>query len=349
MSTSAPDAQLPPAARGEARQRVRLAEDSGRWNAAAGGWSRFPLHICNLHGAWPRKKAWNLWRIRTRAHLFSIGLADLDHSGLVFASLYDGSTGEFYAVRRWLPLSRGVDLGMRAADAVRLSRRDLGLSFQIEKGILRVRADLPWRGGGRLRADLDLSAPEDLESLSTAAAWNPRRYACRTQFPLWSARGEILAGRERLEPGRNASEAALAWGEFGRGRLPRRQRILQAQAMGRSGDRPLALHFASGWPGADQEHAAWLDGKLHPFPEAVAMQFDPDNYRLPWLLRTDKSDAVDLIFTPEYERAARVGGLFVRGEARQIFGRFRGRIRIGARKLDIDDLFGWTGDRKSVV
>ncbi|MBE2198896.1 MAG: hypothetical protein IAE79_09825 [Anaerolinea sp.] len=35
---------------------VDLCLPNGRLNPAAVGWSRAPLHRCNLHGRWPGKK-----------------------------------------------------------------------------------------------------------------------------------------------------------------------------------------------------------------------------------------------------------------------------------------------------
>ncbi|HEY3367062.1 MAG TPA: DUF2804 family protein [Symbiobacteriaceae bacterium] len=61
---------------------VLLCDDRGRLNPAAAGWSRRPLHTCNLKGRWPRKKRWNYWCITTDRHLFSATLSDIDYMGL---------------------------------------------------------------------------------------------------------------------------------------------------------------------------------------------------------------------------------------------------------------------------
>ena len=37
---------------------VNLCDPEGNLNPEAVGWSRHPLHHCNLRGHWPRKKRW---------------------------------------------------------------------------------------------------------------------------------------------------------------------------------------------------------------------------------------------------------------------------------------------------
>jgi len=49
---------------------VDLCDSAGRLNRAAVGWSRQPLHNCNVSGHWPRKKRWNYWCITSPDCLF---------------------------------------------------------------------------------------------------------------------------------------------------------------------------------------------------------------------------------------------------------------------------------------
>ena len=63
---------------------VMLCSPDGSLNRESVGWSRQPLHTCNLSGRWPRKKKWNYWAITTEGYVFSIALANVDYIGLAF-------------------------------------------------------------------------------------------------------------------------------------------------------------------------------------------------------------------------------------------------------------------------
>src|SRR4029079_10863912 len=62
---------------------IDLCTRDGRLNRAAVGWSRRPLHRCNLRGHAGRKKRWDYWCITTDSHLLAVTYADIDYLGLV--------------------------------------------------------------------------------------------------------------------------------------------------------------------------------------------------------------------------------------------------------------------------
>src|SRR5664279_6051152 len=64
----------------------------GRLNREAIGWSRRPLHQCNLAGHWPRKKRWDYWCVTTDTHLLSLTFANVDYLGILNVGLLDYAT-----------------------------------------------------------------------------------------------------------------------------------------------------------------------------------------------------------------------------------------------------------------
>ena len=66
----------------ELTQPVQLCDSRGNLNPDAIGWSRHPLHDCNLRGHWLRKKRWNYWAITSPTHFFSVTLSNIDYMGL---------------------------------------------------------------------------------------------------------------------------------------------------------------------------------------------------------------------------------------------------------------------------
>lgn len=90
---------------------VMLCTPEGRLNRGGVGWSRHPLHLCNLSGSWGRKKKWNYWCVTSSTHLFSATLSTLDYAGLAFVYVLDFKTGRFHEQSVLVPLARGCKIG----------------------------------------------------------------------------------------------------------------------------------------------------------------------------------------------------------------------------------------------
>ena len=76
----------------EITEHVRECTDDARLRPEAIGWSRHPLHECNLKGRWGRKKRWDYWCVTTDHHLLSLTYADCDYLGLVSVLFLDYAT-----------------------------------------------------------------------------------------------------------------------------------------------------------------------------------------------------------------------------------------------------------------
>src|SRR6478736_6334238 len=70
--------------------------DGRRFNPAARGWSRRPLHRANLRGSWGRNKRWDYWAILAGDLVVSTVYADVDRLGLGdvwWADMVSGASG----------------------------------------------------------------------------------------------------------------------------------------------------------------------------------------------------------------------------------------------------------------
>src|SRR3954449_9020793 len=76
----------------ELREQVLLCRPDGTLNRDAVGWSRHPLHTCNLPASLPRKKKWNYWAVTSDDLLFSATIADVDLLQLGGAYIFDRRT-----------------------------------------------------------------------------------------------------------------------------------------------------------------------------------------------------------------------------------------------------------------
>src|SRR6266511_4769468 len=68
---------------------VLLCGADGHLNRRAVGWSRHPLHTCNLPHTHARKKKWNYWAVTSNDLLFSATIADVDIFQLGGADVFD--------------------------------------------------------------------------------------------------------------------------------------------------------------------------------------------------------------------------------------------------------------------
>ena len=80
----------------ELTKAVDLCSPEGKLNQEAIGWSRRPLHNCNLSGNPLRKKQWNYWAVATDRCFFSATISNLDYLGLAFVYFIDFETNFYH-------------------------------------------------------------------------------------------------------------------------------------------------------------------------------------------------------------------------------------------------------------
>ena len=121
---------------------VDLCGPDGKLNRDAVGWSRHPLHRCNLPASLARKKKWNYWAVTSDDMLFSATIADVDRLQVGGAYFFDRRTKlhiETGLVRPpgTIAMPEGVagDITIESGD-VRVALTDEGAGTRI-----RVRAD----------------------------------------------------------------------------------------------------------------------------------------------------------------------------------------------------------------
>src|SRR5262245_24837305 len=92
---------------------VDLCLDDGSLNPAAVGWTRTPLHRCNLlrdARAWGRAKRWDYWCITDEPLIVSFTVAHVDYLALVSVWFRDLETGRYAERNVASPLGISVDL-----------------------------------------------------------------------------------------------------------------------------------------------------------------------------------------------------------------------------------------------
>lgn len=322
---------------------IDLCQPDGRLHPAAVGWSRKPLHRCNLHGRWPRKKRWNYWAVTTETHLFSATVSHLDYAGLVFIYFADFAAGLLTEMTQLIPLGRGCNLPDTVDGDVDFARSGLRVAMQQTNGGWRLVVEVADFEGRPLAAQFTIAAPPDHETLNVVVPWNERTFQFTSKQNTLPAEGVVRIGGNET---RFTGPQSFACLDFGRGIWPRDCRWNWGSASGRQNGRAIGLNLGGQWTNGtgSTENGVCVDGRLSKLSEELIWQYDKTAFMRPWRISAP-SGAIDLTFTPFLERVAASNVWLVRSEVHQMFGRYNGAITTAeGETIPIHNLVGWAED-----
>lgn len=322
---------------------------AGRLNRSAVGWSRRPLHRCNLRGSWGRKKRWEYWCVTTDTHLLSLTYADCDYLGVASVLFLE------YATRRCIEKSVLVPfaLGFRQPQTVggsdiELSSLGLRLAMLERDGGTRLRARFEKRRGHRLDADIWIERPPDHETLNVLVPWSDDRFQFTSKQNTLPASGTVTVdGRDHRFDADNNAFGCL---DFGRGIWPYRTIWNWGSASGTQGSHVVGLQLGGQWTDGTgvTENGLCIDGRLTKISEPVAFRYDRRDFTRPWRVETEGSRKVALDFVPFFEKPGRIDLAVIGAELHLCFGHFTGTV-IDARgeSIAIRNLMGWCEEMRA--
>lgn len=322
---------------------VDLCLPDGRLNPAAVGWSRQPLHRCNLHGRFPRKKRWNYWAITTETHLFSVTITNLDYAGLVFVYFADFAACRLAEVTKIIPLGRGCHLPERVAADVRYTGSGMEAAMEQTSRGVRLSVSVDDFEGRPLTAHFDVTIPPQHETLNVVVPWNERTFQFTSKQNTLPAEGSVTIGGQET---RFTGPQSFACLDFGRGIWPRDCRWNWGSASGRQNGRTLGLNLGGQWTEGtgSTENGVCVNGRLSKLSEELTWQYDRADFMRPWRI-VGAASGLDLTFTPFMERVAASDLWLIRSEVHQMFGRYNGYITTAqGETLAVHDLVGWVED-----
>lgn len=329
----------------ELMEPVDLCRPGGMLNPEAVGWSRLPLHNCNLSGSPLRKKRWNYWCITTDSFLFSVTLSHIDYLGLAFMYFLDFATNSFHELTVTRLFGRGCSLGPLVSDDAIFNDRKLNLAFKTSGSDTGIRVDCPNFGGQELTADLLVTALPGHQTLNVVIPWSERRFQFTSKQNTLRVEGIVSIGGKQY-----SAADGFACLDFGRGKWPFAGFWNWAAASGVSGEHLIGLNFGAGWTdgtGMD-ENGICIDGVLSKISEDLIFDYQAGDFMQPWQIRTALSDRVEVRFEPFFERVAKTEAVVLSSEVHQMIGRFSGRVKDDAGKTyDFSDLVGWAEEHRA--
>ncbi len=302
------------------------------------GWARAPLLDCNLEASrfYPapfrflqrfRVKRWDYYGVTTPDRFFSVTLADLGYAGQAFVYTVEFATGKYHEETLTIPLGRSIVLP-RNSDAgdSGYDNGKVGLAFRVTATGRHLSVKWPNFGGVALAAEIDLLQAPGHESTVVVIPIRGNRFYYNRKTNCLPATGRLEIGGVRTEIRPDTCLGNLDWG---RGVWEYRSFWVWASASGFSGDgRTLGLNlgFGFGDTSAATENTVIVNGRVHKLGE-VKFTYDPREFKRPWRMASTDG-RLDLEFVPFLERVAKTNLVVITSEVHQMFGRYRGTVRL---------------------
>jgi len=327
---------------------VDLCDGRGGLNPGAVGWSRRPLHRCNLRGHTLRKKKWHYWMVTGPEHLFSVTVASVDYLSLVVVYTLEYETGRLFRDEQVRVLSDGgVSYSEGVYGEILLNSRRYGIRIRHAPDGVRMEVDGRSRfGGTRIEAKLEFAVPPGHETLNVAVPWSRKRFQFTSKQNTLPARGTVRVGGSEYRYDSGDSFACL---DFGRGVWPWRTAWNWASCSTVQQGRTVGLNFGARWTDGTgtTENGIVVDGRLEKLSEQVEFRYDPKRYHDPWRLRTEETRRVDLTFRPFYDLQSSLNLGLLKTGVHQMFGRYSGRIEHNGTEVEIRDAVGWAEEHRA--
>ena len=330
----------------EIKESVYLCRPNGALNPEAIGWARRPFPICNLKGSPFRKKRWNYWCIADENFLFSVTIADLDYAESVFAYALDFRHQRFTEQTAILPFPGKTKLPPGFGGKVEMDIKGLRARFEDMPAGRLLSCRSEDFGGTVLTAEVKVEIPADEESLNVVVPWSRRRFQFTSKQLCLPATGKVQWGSELYEFKKGRAFATL---DLGRGIWPFQTSWNWAAFSGNAGRDRVGVNMGARWTDGTgmNENGILLNGKLFKIFDDIVFQYDEQDLKGPWSMRTKSSSALELDFQPFHERVAETNLLLLRTKVNQLFGLYSGRVRVGRKELKINQLFGWAEDHRA--
>lgn len=317
---------------------VALCDAAGRLNHEALGWSRTPLHTCNLSGHFPQKKKWNFWLVLCEDFAFALTIAHVDYLGLGSAYLLDFKRKLLYEDAVIVPRGAGIKMPERVEEDVTLKQKAMTLSFTHTPETVRLRAQSPSFRGKPLAADITLRKPPGHETLNVVIPWNDDQFHFTSKQNTLPASGQVKIGDAVYQFNEKNANGVL---DFGRGMWPKNFVWNWAVFNHRQGKDIIGINLGGKWTDGTgaTENGICLNNRMYKISEKVTFDYDTSNFMKPWKIRTAATNALDLTLTPQYQKASSGKS---DAQNNQVFGLFSGVLRAGGRTINVRDAFGWS-------
>lgn len=324
---------------------VHLCGPDGRLNRNAVGWSRHPLHRCNLPPELPRKKKWNYWAVTSDDFLFSATIADVELLQLGGAYVFDRRT-KLHIEKAVFQAPNTIDMPETTSGDIVVEQPGMRVALTDEGSGTRIQVDAEDFGGESLTADIVVRRPEGIETLNVVIPWSDVQFQYTSKQNTLPASGFVQLGDQRHEFG----EPSFGCLDYGRGVWPEHTVWNWGGASGVQDGRTVGLNLGGQWTDGTgmTENGICVDGRLTKISEDLVFEYDEAARMEPWKVQTAVTDRIGLLFEPEFERVSENAQGPFTVSTHQMFGCYSGRITPDdGQAIELRGLFGWIEDHEA--
>lgn len=331
----------------EVRAPVLLCRPEGALNREAVGWSRHPLHTCNLPPSLARKKKWNYWAVTSDEVLLSATVADVERLQLGGAYIFVRRTQQ-HIEQTAVVAPNTIAIPETVAGDLVIDTPRMRVALTDEGTGTRIRVSAADFGGDALEADIAVVRPAGHETLNVTIPWDDATFQYTSKQNTLPATGYLQLGDQRFEFRAPSSYGCL---DYGRGVWPEHTVWNWGAASGVQSGRLVGLNLGGQWTDGTgmTENGICVDGRLTKISEDLVFEYARGDMMQPWSIRTAVTDRIDLRFEPEYERVSFSGkrdGYFT--DAHQVFGCYAGRVTPdGGAPIELREMFGWIEEHEA--
>ena len=321
---------------------VLLCNPDGTLNRDSIGWSRHPLHTCNLTWTTPRPKRWNYWCVTGDKFLTSIALSDRGMVGVGSASFLEYDTLRFIGQKGERANGEGIIMPDTVHASLDYSHENIHVSMEaVSDNVTILRATAADFGGVPLEAEITVTRPPGHETLNVVIPWSDKLFQFTSKHECLPATGTVKIGSETFEftPSRT-----FATFDYGRGFWPQRSAWNWAAASGIQQGRAVGLNLGGKWTDGTgmNENGFVVDGCLTKLSEDLIWEYDTADFLRPWTIRTSVSDRLYVRLEPIHNRHDLTQGQNYHREVNQAMGYFTGYlVPDDGDRIELSDLFGW--------
>ena len=300
--------------------------DGSQLNPAARGWSRTPLHRCNLLGEQGRNKRWDYWAVLAGDLIISSVYSNTDYIGIAdvfWRDLSSGASGGAFTAARH---GDGFVLPERPGTAPLVYEDErLHLAFTDDERGTRLFAEWTRRDGSAGVMDVVVALPVGHESLNVVIPWSKSVFNFTSKHQARPATGELRSGDREWVIGRDGD----AWGvlDVGRGRWPTEVTWNWGGGAGVVDGHTLGIQIGAKWTAGTgfTENGLIVDGRLSKIGNELAWIYDWDNPMEPWRV-VDPGGQIDITLTPRFDKHGKTQGNKRGNETHQVFGTWAGSV-----------------------
>lgn len=329
----------------EITEHTVLCDRRGKLRPEAIGWSRYPLHDCQISGHMGRKKKWNFWFIINNQVIITVAVCHLDYIGLAFFHLIDLQSGQKVEQTIKVPLAIGIYLPDSVHGDVHFDHKKLQISFTHNQTTTTILVDGVTSQGIAYLVDMSIS--ETAEALHMVIPWADTRFQYTAKQPGRAAAGTVRVGSKLYDLTQEATSASL---DFGRGIWPYVTQWNWMTCCFRWRGSWCGCNLGAGWTDGTgmTENGLLLQQRAEKITEPIQFRYDPSSPMKPWRITTTSSDRVQLIFTPIHYQEKRENYLVLSSHLQQYIGKYNGTLQTEANDLiRIEDAWGICEDQKA--